>query len=60
MSRSAHPAGPSHGHPLATIEPVTPPDLTALNPRVWSANVARQDGELTVAISALYVENLGV
>ncbi|HEX8080134.1 MAG TPA: diaminopimelate decarboxylase [Jatrophihabitans sp.] len=49
MSRSAHPAGPSHGHPLATIEPATPPDLTVLNPRVWSANVTRQAGELAVA-----------
>ncbi|MEO6503045.1 MAG: diaminopimelate decarboxylase, partial [Jatrophihabitantaceae bacterium] len=49
MSRSAHPAGPSHGHRIAGSEPVTPPDLTALNPRVWSANVTRQAGELMVA-----------
>jgi diaminopimelate decarboxylase len=49
MSRSAHPAGPSHGHRIATIEPATPPDLTVLNPRVWSANVTRQAGELAVA-----------
>jgi diaminopimelate decarboxylase len=50
MSHSAHPAGPSHGHPLPSVEPVVaPPDLTALNPRVWSANVAREAGELTLA-----------
>ncbi len=49
MSRSAHPAGPSHGHPLASVESVTPPDPAALNPRVWSANVSRQAGELAVA-----------
>jgi diaminopimelate decarboxylase len=50
VSHSAHPAGPSHGHPLPTVEPVTaPPDPAVLNPRIWSANVSRQDGELTVA-----------
>ncbi|HST49810.1 diaminopimelate decarboxylase [Jatrophihabitans sp.] len=51
MSHSAHPAGPSHGHPLPGGEPVVaPPDLTVLNRRIWSANVDRAaDGELTVA-----------
>jgi diaminopimelate decarboxylase len=50
MSRSAHPAGPSHGYPLPTVEPVlTPPDPTVLNRQIWSANVARQGGELSVA-----------
>ena len=50
MSHSAHPAGPSHGHPLPGVEPVlAPPDLTVLNRRIWSANVERVDGELTVA-----------
>ncbi|MBV9821755.1 MAG: diaminopimelate decarboxylase, partial [Actinobacteria bacterium] len=49
-SHSAHPAGPSHGHPLPSVEPVVaPPDLTVLNRRVWSAHVERRDGELTVA-----------
>jgi diaminopimelate decarboxylase len=48
MSRSAHPAGPSHGHPLT--EPVLPPaNPSVLNPRIWAANVRRQDGELAVA-----------
>ena len=49
MSHSAHPAGPSHGHPLPSVEPVIAPDLTRLNRRVWSAGVERRDGELTVA-----------
>ena len=50
MSHSAHPAGPSHGHPLPMVEPVLAlPDPAALNPRIWSANVSRQAGELTVA-----------
>jgi diaminopimelate decarboxylase len=50
MSRSAHPAGPSHGHPLAGGEPVTPPaDVNALNPLVWPAGTRRTaEGELTV------------
>jgi diaminopimelate decarboxylase len=49
VSHSAHPAGPSHGHPLPTVEALVPPDLAVLNPRIWSANVDRQGGELTVA-----------
>jgi diaminopimelate decarboxylase len=50
VSHSAHPAGPSHGYPLPTVEPViAPPDLTVLNPRIWSANVARQGSEVAVA-----------
>ena len=50
MSHSAHPAGPSHGHPLPTVDPVvSPPDPAVLNPRIWSANVHRQAGELAVA-----------
>ncbi|MDQ1722912.1 MAG: diaminopimelate decarboxylase, partial [Pseudonocardiales bacterium] len=50
MSHSAHPAGPSHGHLLPGVEPVVaPPDLTVLNPRIWSAHVSRQAGELAVA-----------
>jgi len=49
VSHSAHPAGPSHGHRLPSVEPVIAPDLTRLNRRVWSAGVERRDGELTIA-----------
>jgi len=50
VSHSAHPAGPSHGHPLPTVEQVVAPaDLMALDRRIWPANVERRDGELTVA-----------
>ena len=50
MSRSAHPAGPSHGHPLPGADPaIAPVEADVLNPRIWAVNVARQGGELTVA-----------
>ena len=50
MSRSAHPAGPSHGHLLPGAEPITAPaDADVLNPRIWAANVERVGGELVVA-----------
>ena len=50
MSRSAHPAGPSHGHVLADVEAVAvPEDLSSLNPRIWPINADRVNGELVVA-----------
>jgi diaminopimelate decarboxylase len=46
-----HPAGPLHGDQLHEHAPTSPPaDLSALDPRVWSGAVARdEDGVLTVA-----------
>jgi diaminopimelate decarboxylase len=51
MSRSAHPAGPSHGHLLPGSEPPPPPaDLNALNPLVWPYGSRRDDaGALVLA-----------
>ncbi|MER5637702.1 diaminopimelate decarboxylase [Kitasatospora sp. NPDC002227] len=50
MSRSAHPAGPRHGDLLPEGHYLAPPsDLNALDPKVWSATVARrEDGVVTV------------
>jgi diaminopimelate decarboxylase len=51
MSRSAHPAGPSHGHLLPGSEPpAAPADLNALNPLVWPDGTHRDGtGALVVA-----------
>ncbi|HTZ45673.1 MAG TPA: diaminopimelate decarboxylase [Jatrophihabitans sp.] len=51
MSRSAHPAGPSHGHPLPGGDPFGPPeDLNRLNERIWPDGAGRaESGELVVA-----------
>jgi diaminopimelate decarboxylase len=50
MSRSAHPAGPSHGHRLGGFEPPAPPvEPNALNPLIWPGNASRgTSGELTI------------
>jgi diaminopimelate decarboxylase len=50
MSRSAHPAGPSHGLQLSGIEaPPKPAEPSALNPLIWPATARRQpSGELTL------------
>ncbi|MEV4613324.1 diaminopimelate decarboxylase [Kitasatospora sp. NPDC049258] len=50
MSRSAHPAGPRHGDVLTEGHYQAPPsDLNALDPKVWSATVARDEhGVVTV------------
>ncbi|WP_371499143.1 diaminopimelate decarboxylase [Kitasatospora sp. NBC_00374] len=50
MSRSAHPAGPRHGDVLTEGHYQAPPsDLNALDPKVWSATVARgESGAVTV------------
>jgi diaminopimelate decarboxylase len=53
MSRSAHPAGPSHGHLLPGAEaPAPPPDLNALNPLVWPAGTHR-DGAGALVLAGL-------
>ena len=51
MSRSAHPAGPSHGQLLPGTEaPAPPADLNALNPLVWPHGTRRDAaGALVVA-----------
>ncbi len=50
MTRSAHPAGPSHGHVLPGHDPAGPPlGLDLLNPLIWPANTERVDGELRAA-----------
>ncbi|TVL94157.1 diaminopimelate decarboxylase [Streptomyces sp. SAJ15] len=51
MSRSAHPAGPRHADVLPEGHYFAPPaDLNALEPRVWSRTVDRnEDGVATVA-----------
>jgi diaminopimelate decarboxylase len=42
VSRSAHPAGPSHGHVVAGPNQVaTAGDLNVLNPRIWPADASR-------------------
>ncbi|WP_441250260.1 diaminopimelate decarboxylase [Kitasatospora sp. McL0602] len=44
MSRSAHPAGPRHGDVLPEGHYLAPPtDLNALDPKVWSRTVGRND-----------------
>ncbi|WP_327190588.1 diaminopimelate decarboxylase [Streptomyces xinghaiensis] len=44
MSRSAHPAGPRHADVLPEGHYTAPPaDLNALDPRVWSRTVTRDD-----------------
>ncbi|PBC77794.1 diaminopimelate decarboxylase [Streptomyces sp. TLI_235] len=50
MSRSAHPAGPRHGDVLTEGHYQAPPaDLNALDPKVWSRTVSRdEDGVVTV------------
>ncbi|HJQ02364.1 MAG TPA: diaminopimelate decarboxylase [Jatrophihabitans sp.] len=50
MSRSAHPAGPSHGNRLSDYRPPPrPADPNAVNPLIWPANAGRDDaGELMV------------
>ncbi|WP_030268009.1 diaminopimelate decarboxylase [Streptomyces sp. NRRL B-24484] len=50
MSRSAHPAGPRHGDVLPEGHYLAPPsDPNALDPKVWSRTVARNDdGVVTV------------
>ncbi|MFL6164542.1 MAG: diaminopimelate decarboxylase [Jatrophihabitantaceae bacterium] len=53
MSRSAHPAGPSHGHLLPGSEqPAPPPDLNALNPLVWPAG-SHRDGAGALVVAGL-------
>lgn len=51
MSRSAHPAGPRHADVLPEGHYSAPPaDLNALDPKVWSQTVGRNDdGVATVA-----------
>src|SRR6185437_15198743 len=51
MSRSAHPAGPSHGHLLPGGEPpAAPAVLNVLNPLVWPDGTHRDGtGALVVA-----------
>ncbi|MGI8667307.1 MAG: diaminopimelate decarboxylase, partial [Jatrophihabitans sp.] len=48
MSRSAHPAGPSHGRMVAGGESVPPPgEVNELNPRIWPGGLRRSgDGAL--------------
>ncbi|HEX4728462.1 MAG TPA: diaminopimelate decarboxylase, partial [Jatrophihabitans sp.] len=50
MSRSAHPAGPSHGRQLAGIEaPPRPAEPNTLNPAIWPATAQRlSSGELAL------------
>ncbi|WP_306324959.1 diaminopimelate decarboxylase [Streptomyces venezuelae] len=50
MSRSAHPAGPRHADVLPEGHYTAPPaDLNALDPKVWSRTVARDEqGVVTV------------
>ncbi len=50
MSRSAHPAGPSHGHVVAGPDQATiAGDLNVLDPRIWPAGAYRTTaGELVV------------
>ena len=50
MSRSAHPAGPSHGHRLAGYQPPPrPADPNLLNPLIWPVNASRDgSGELVL------------
>lgn len=50
MSRSAHPAGPRHADVMTEGHYAAPPaDLNALDEKVWSRTVTRDDdGELTV------------
>jgi diaminopimelate decarboxylase len=44
MSRSAHPAGPRHGDVLPEGHYAAPPeDLNALDPKVWSLTVGRDE-----------------
>jgi diaminopimelate decarboxylase len=53
MSRSAHPAGPSHGHLLPSGEPAAvPADLNALNPLVWPDGTHR-DGSGALVLAGL-------
>ncbi|MBN3931555.1 diaminopimelate decarboxylase [Streptomyces verrucosisporus] len=48
MSRSAHPAGPRHADVLPEGHYTPPPaDLNALDPRVWSRTVARDERGVT-------------
>ena len=50
MSRSAHPAGPSHGHMLPGAPAVgVPADVNGLDARIWPRTAARVDGELNLA-----------
>ena len=50
MTRSAHPAGPSHGHPVPGGDGAVPPaDLNRLNPLIWPDKTHRDaDGALVV------------
>lgn len=50
MSRSAHPAGPSHGHMVAAAESgPAPAEVNALNPRIWPIRASRTGtGELAI------------
>ncbi|MER8183723.1 diaminopimelate decarboxylase [Kitasatospora sp. NPDC094015] len=58
MSRSAHPAGPRHGDVLTEGHYQAPPsDLNALDPKVWSATVAR-DAHGVVTVGGLDVRAL--
>ncbi len=51
MSRSAHPAGPSHGHVLAAAETgPAPAEVNWLNPRIWPTGASRTgSGVLAIA-----------
>ncbi|MFJ1704260.1 diaminopimelate decarboxylase [Kitasatospora sp. NPDC088346] len=58
MSRSAHPAGPRHGDVLTEGHYQAPPsDLNALDPKVWSATVAREPSG-SVSVGGLDVRAL--
>ncbi|HEX2904601.1 MAG TPA: diaminopimelate decarboxylase [Jatrophihabitans sp.] len=62
MTRSAHPAGPSHGHPVPGGDAGGPPaDVNRLNPAIWPATAARDEsGQLVlggVAVQQLVAEH---
>ncbi|MFI8103530.1 diaminopimelate decarboxylase [Streptomyces sp. NPDC086023] len=58
MSRSAHPAGPRHGDVLPESHYTAPPaDLNALDEKVWSRTVRRNDDGV-VSVGGLEVTRL--
>jgi len=48
MSRTAHPAGPRHGEPIADQATSAPSDLNGLDPTIWPASATRVGGVLHV------------
>jgi len=52
VTRSAHPAGPSHGHPVAGVERPVPVDLNAINPVIWPVGSER-DGTGALVVGGL-------